>query len=129
VTAAESPADAAAQDAIAMRSNQQMLLPLVLMQDFDEYTMTHACNVSVLAMGLAEGIGCSRTEVRAFGAASLLHDIEGRAGTEVDPDVSRAFATMVRASTIAPVPMTPKHEAAAHTPLAPEIAPPAAPPA
>ena len=61
--------------AIAMRTEQKMLLPLVLMKDFDEYTTTHACNVSVLAMGLAEQVGCSRAEIRAFGVAGLLHDI------------------------------------------------------
>ena len=61
--------------AIAMRANEKMLLPLVMMKEFDEYTTTHACNVSVLAMGLAEALGCSRAETRAFGVAGLLHDI------------------------------------------------------
>lgn len=61
--------------AIAMKSEQKMLLPLVMLKDFDQYTTTHACNVSVLSMGLAEQMGCSRSEIRAFGVAGLLHDI------------------------------------------------------
>ncbi|MFI5054659.1 MAG: HD-GYP domain-containing protein, partial [Acidimicrobiia bacterium] len=61
--------------AIAMRANSKLLLPLVMMKEFDEYTTTHACNVSVLSMGLAEALGCSRAETRAFGVAGLLHDI------------------------------------------------------
>lgn len=61
--------------AIAMRAEQKMLLPLLMLKDFDQYTTTHACNVSVLAMGLAEQLGCTRAEIRAFGVAGLLHDI------------------------------------------------------
>ena len=61
--------------AIAMKSQQKALLPLLMLRDFDEYTTTHACNVSVLAMGLAEALGCSRADIRAFGVAGLLHDI------------------------------------------------------
>lgn len=61
--------------AVAMRANEQLLLPLVMMKEFDEYTTTHACNVSMLSMGLAEALGCSRSETRAFGVAGLLHDI------------------------------------------------------
>jgi putative nucleotidyltransferase with HDIG domain len=61
--------------AIAMHREQKLLLPLVALKDFDQYTTTHACNVSVLSMGLAEAMGCSRAEIRAFGVAGLLHDI------------------------------------------------------
>ena len=61
--------------AVAMRANEKLLLPLVMLKEFDEYTTTHACNVSMLSMGLAEAMGCSRSETRAFGVAGLLHDI------------------------------------------------------
>lgn len=61
--------------AIAMHREQKLLLPLVALKDFDQYTVTHACNVAVLTMGLAEAVGCSKAEVRAFGVAGLLHDI------------------------------------------------------
>jgi putative nucleotidyltransferase with HDIG domain len=61
--------------ALSMKSDQHLLLPLLRLKRFDQYTTTHACNVAVLSMGLAEALGCSRAEVRAFGVAGLLHDI------------------------------------------------------
>ena len=60
---------------LTMRSERRMMLPLLELKRFDQYTTTHACNVSVLAMGLAERLGLGRQEVRSFGVAGLLHDI------------------------------------------------------
>ena len=60
---------------LAMRSERRMMLPLLDLKRFDQYTTTHACNVSVLAMALAERLGLGRREVRSFGVAGLLHDI------------------------------------------------------
>lgn len=60
---------------LTMRTERRMLLPLLELKRFDQYTTTHACNVSVLAMGLSERLGLGRTEVRSFGVAGLLHDI------------------------------------------------------
>jgi putative nucleotidyltransferase with HDIG domain len=60
---------------IAMHSDRHMILPLLQLKDFDQYTTTHSLNVAVLAMGLAEHLGCSAAEVRAYGVAGLLHDI------------------------------------------------------
>lgn len=60
---------------LAMRSERRMLLPLLDLKRFDQYTTTHACNVSVLSMGLAEAMGLAPREVRSFGVAGLLHDI------------------------------------------------------
>lgn len=60
---------------VAMHGERRMVLPLLQLKEFDQYTTTHSLNVSVLAMGLAESLGCSRNEVRAFGVAGLLHDI------------------------------------------------------
>jgi len=60
---------------LAMRSERRMMLPLLDLKRFDQYTTTHACNVSVLAMALAERMGLGRREVRSFGVAGLLHDI------------------------------------------------------
>ncbi|MGE0443144.1 MAG: HD-GYP domain-containing protein [Gemmatimonadales bacterium] len=59
----------------AMHREEQMLVPLLVLKQYDQYTTTHACNVSVLAMGLAERLGLSPNEVRAIGVAGLLHDI------------------------------------------------------
>ncbi len=58
-----------------MRQSQRLLLPLLTLKEFDQYTTTHALNVSVLAMGLAERLGLSAREVRAYGMAGLLHDV------------------------------------------------------
>ena len=60
---------------VAMHSDQAFLIPLVRLKEFDQYTVTHTLNVSVLTMALAEFIGLGPREVRAFGIAGLLHDL------------------------------------------------------
>jgi putative nucleotidyltransferase with HDIG domain len=60
---------------VAMHSDRQMMIPLLRLRSFDEYTTTHCLNVSVLAMALAEHMGLGGSDVRAFGVAGLLHDI------------------------------------------------------
>jgi len=61
--------------AAAMWTGERMFLPLLTLKEYDQYTTTHACNVAVLAMGLAERLGLGPDEVRSFGVAGLLHDI------------------------------------------------------
>jgi putative nucleotidyltransferase with HDIG domain len=60
---------------VAMHGDRRMMLPLLQLKEFDQYTTTHSLNVAVLSMGLAESLGCSPREVRAFGVAGLLHDL------------------------------------------------------
>lgn len=60
---------------VAMHADQSFLIPLLRMKRYDEYTTTHALNVSVLSMALAESLGLSPAEVRSFGTAGLLHDL------------------------------------------------------
>ena len=60
---------------VAMHGDRRMVLPLLQLKEFDQYTTTHALNVAVLSMGLAEALSCGAKEVRAFGVAGLLHDI------------------------------------------------------
>lgn len=60
---------------VAMHANPQMVLPLVQLKEFDQYTTTHSLNVSVLAMGLAERLDLAASDVRSCGVAGLLHDI------------------------------------------------------
>lgn len=60
---------------IAMHGDQEMILPLLQLKEFDEYTTTHSLNVSVLTMALAESIGLAAQDVRTFGIAGLLHDL------------------------------------------------------
>jgi putative nucleotidyltransferase with HDIG domain len=59
----------------AMHGSSRALIPLLSLKEFDQYTTTHALNVAVLAMGLAEQIGLSSREVRGYGVAGLLHDL------------------------------------------------------
>ncbi|HTJ20936.1 MAG TPA: HD domain-containing phosphohydrolase [Gemmatimonadaceae bacterium] len=61
--------------AVAMHSEANIVLPLLRLKEFDQYTTTHSLNVAVLAMGVAEVLGCSPGEVRRIGVAGLLHDI------------------------------------------------------
>ena len=60
---------------VAMHGDSRMVLPLLKLKEFDQYTTTHSLNVAVLAMGLAESLGCRPREIRAIGIAGLLHDI------------------------------------------------------
>jgi len=61
--------------AFTMHAESRLMLPLLQLKEFDEYTTTHASNVAVLAMGLAEYVGMGPREVRAIGVAGLLHDL------------------------------------------------------
>jgi putative nucleotidyltransferase with HDIG domain len=61
--------------ATAMHGDQAVVLPLLQIRRYDEYTTTHSLNVCVLAMGLAEWLGLGARDVRGFGTAGLLHDI------------------------------------------------------
>jgi putative nucleotidyltransferase with HDIG domain len=60
---------------VAMHGDQAFLIPLLRLKQFDQYTTTHALNVSILTMALAEFIGLGPKEVRNFGIAGLLHDL------------------------------------------------------
>ena len=60
---------------LAMHSQSRMLLPLLQLKNYDQYTTTHATNVAVLSMALAEYIGLASKDVREFGLAGLLHDL------------------------------------------------------
>src|SRR5215204_3255039 len=60
---------------IAMHAEQAMVLPLLELKEFDQYTTTHSMNVSVLAMALGEHLELGGATVRALGVAGLLHDL------------------------------------------------------
>jgi putative nucleotidyltransferase with HDIG domain len=60
---------------LAMHGDQEMILPLLQLREFDEYTTTHSLNVSVLVMALTESLGLGPQDVRTFGIAGLLHDL------------------------------------------------------
>lgn len=58
-----------------IRREQDVVLPLLELRTFDEYTTTHSCNVAMLSIGLSEALGLSDSDARAIGTAALLHDI------------------------------------------------------
>lgn len=61
--------------ALAMARQGDLVLPLLELQQLDQYAVTHASNVAVLTMGLAEYLGYAPREGRALGVAALLADI------------------------------------------------------
>jgi putative nucleotidyltransferase with HDIG domain len=68
---------------IAMHGDRQIVIPLLQLKEFDQYTTTHSMNVAVLTMALAEYMGLGARDVRTFGIAGLLHDI-GKVRIPVD---------------------------------------------
>jgi len=61
--------------AIAMHSQPEIILPLLQLKEFDQYTTTHSTNVSVLAMAIGEYLGFAGRELRVLGVSGLLHDL------------------------------------------------------
>lgn len=61
--------------AVAMHGGRQVMLPLLQLKEFDQYTTTHSMNVAVLSMAFAEFLGLAAGDVRGLGMAGLLHDI------------------------------------------------------
>jgi putative nucleotidyltransferase with HDIG domain len=61
--------------AVAMHGDRRMVMPLLQLKQFDQYTTTHSLNVSVLSMALAEALGYGPKDVRAIGVSGLLHDM------------------------------------------------------
>ena len=60
---------------VAMHAENRIVIPLLQLKEFDQYTTTHSMNVAVLTMALAEYLGLGARDVRAFGVAGLLHDL------------------------------------------------------
>ncbi len=60
---------------VAMHGEGRVVAPLLQLKRFDQYTTTHAINVAVLVMALADSLGFGARDVRGFGTAGLLHDL------------------------------------------------------
>jgi putative nucleotidyltransferase with HDIG domain len=60
---------------VAMHGDREIVIPLLQLKEFDQYTTTHSLNVAVLAMALAEYMGMGAKDIRGFGVAGLLHDL------------------------------------------------------
>lgn len=60
---------------VAMHGDREIVIPLLQLKEFDQYTTTHSLNVAVLAMALSEFMGMGPKDIRSFGVAGLLHDL------------------------------------------------------
>ncbi len=60
---------------LAMHADQAMVLPLLELKEYDQYTTTHSMNVAVLSMALAEHLELDGDTLRTIGLAALLHDL------------------------------------------------------
>ena len=69
---------------VAMHGDSEILMPLLQLKEFDQYTTAHALNVSVLVMGLSEFLGLGGRDTRAIGVAGLLRDVGNDEGAEGD---------------------------------------------
>jgi len=69
---------------VALHADGRLMIPLLRLKAFDQYTTTHSINVSILVMALAESLGHVPRDVRALGTAGLLHDL-GK--VRVPPDI------------------------------------------
>ena len=58
-----------------LASSSRSLLLLAPVKGFDQYLFLHSVNVSVLAVGLARGLGIEGTTLHEIGMAALLHDL------------------------------------------------------
>jgi len=63
---------------------EQLLLGMTAIKDYDEYTYHHSVNVSILSIALGQRLGLSRKMLTELGMVALFHDT-GK--TEVPPEV------------------------------------------
>ena len=56
-------------------TNKDVMVNMLDLSSFDNYTCSHSLNVALLSIVLAIGMGFSRSETVGIGAGALLHDI------------------------------------------------------
>jgi HD-GYP domain-containing protein (c-di-GMP phosphodiesterase class II) len=67
-----------------MLDDENLLLGMTAIKDYDEYTYHHSVNVSILAIALGQRLGLTKAELRELGLVALFHDI-GK--IEVPPEI------------------------------------------
>ncbi len=55
--------------------NDQVMLGLTTIRDYDDYTHSHSVNVAVLSMCLGQRIGLSRSSLERLGICGFFHDL------------------------------------------------------
>lgn len=58
---------------------EQLLLGMTVIKDYDEYTYFHSANVSIISVALGQKLGLSRTLLIELGMVALFHDM-GKVG-------------------------------------------------
>jgi HD-GYP domain-containing protein (c-di-GMP phosphodiesterase class II) len=58
-----------------MLSEENMLVNMTAIKDYDEYTFYHSVNVSILSLAIGMRLGMSRKQLSELGIAAMLHDI------------------------------------------------------
>ena len=56
-------------------NNQDALVSLSRLKDYDNYTFMHSVNVSILTIALGRRLGLSREELGMLGMGAILHDV------------------------------------------------------
>ena len=54
---------------------EQLLIGMTSIKDYDEYTYNHSVNVSILSVALGQRIGLSKKALTELGIVALFHDI------------------------------------------------------
>jgi HD-GYP domain-containing protein (c-di-GMP phosphodiesterase class II) len=55
--------------------DEDYLLGLVSMKNFDDYTFNHSVNVTILALNMGRRIGLSRVQLSELGLSAIFHDL------------------------------------------------------
>lgn len=56
-------------------NNKELMINMVDMKVFDDYTYYHSVNVAVISIVLAVALGMNKNDLRNLGFAAILHDI------------------------------------------------------
>ncbi|MDR2386143.1 MAG: HD domain-containing protein [Deltaproteobacteria bacterium] len=55
--------------------DENLLLSLSTIRDYDDYTCTHSVNVAILSMCLGKRVGLSKLQIMTLGLSALFHDL------------------------------------------------------
>lgn len=58
-----------------LRESKEILIEMINLSSYDNYTYTHSINVSILSVILGIGCGMTNAELKTLSQAALLHDI------------------------------------------------------
>lgn len=59
----------------ALLSEEQLLVGMTSIKDYDDYTYHHSVNVSILSIAVGHRIGLSKRHITALGMTALFHDL------------------------------------------------------